>query len=121
MDGVFTGRRIPKHEVAKSAYGRSSTERKSLQDQFLLAAIASRLDVDIYLKNESVRRGQIADYDNWSVLLYSEGKQYLLFKSGIMGIIPTGSLVLEGETFPFLPTRVAEADSPGYSYGHGMM
>ena len=116
-------KRISKAEFPGTKYPyRKDMEKQSLQDRFLTATIDSEAEVDIYLKNESVRRGQLIAYDNWSVLLYSEGKQYLLFKSAIMSIIPNKNLQLESDRqLPYAHTRVAEPPGPAYNYVPGYM
>lgn len=89
MEAVYSGRHVKKGgEVRYKKPNPSFGEFHNLQDEFLAAAINQEVDVDIFLRNESVRQGKLLAYDNWSVLLASSGKQYLLFKSAIMGIIP---------------------------------
>lgn len=64
----------------------------SLQDAFFEAAIQGSVEVEIFMKNESVRKGYIAAYDNWCVLVWDGKQQYLVFKSGIMSIRPSENL-----------------------------
>ncbi len=60
----------------------------STQDIFLCDCIKNKVRVDILMKNDSLRTGRIESYDNWSLLLSYEDKKCLLFKSGIIAIIP---------------------------------
>ena len=69
-----------------------SNNKISLQDAFFEAAIQGSVEVEIFMKNESVRKGYIVAYDNWCVLVWDGQQQYLVFKSGIMSIRPAENL-----------------------------
>lgn len=120
MERQVQGKRIPRRDLVRESYTNHAGDRRSLQDQFLSTAVESETECDIYLKNESVRRGRIAAYDNWSVLLYADGKQYLLFKSSIMSIIPATTLVIQTDPYVRGQNRIAESGSH-YMYDSGLM
>lgn len=73
----------------------SSRGRYNLQDQFLAELASKQTHCDIMLRNEASLRGKIIDYDNWSLLVQKEEKSYLIFKSGIMALIPLEDVVYE--------------------------
>ncbi len=56
------------------------------QDYYLGQCVRDALLVDILMKNDSIRKGRIESFDNWSLLVSYEGRQCLLFKSGVMAI-----------------------------------
>ncbi len=113
MDNSFIGRRISRADYRMD---HRSDKRKSLQDEFLTQCIMEEIEVDIFLRNESVRAGKVLAYDNWSVLISdSQSKQYLMFKSAIMGIIPK-TYVLFDENLPSQYTKVADTKSTYYKY-----
>lgn len=77
----FTSYR-PAYHARKNDYG------NSLQARFLRHCIYEQLEVDVYLHNDDVRHGRIAEYDNWSIVLKEADQRYLLFKTGIIAILP---------------------------------
>lgn len=109
-----TGRRLNKQFVRQRE--RNMGLRKSLQDEFLNRLIEEEVQVDLFLRNESVRSGQILAYDNWSVLVLAQDKQYLFFKASIMGIIPERPIEIDlGHREP--PYDLVSESSERY-YGH---
>lgn len=114
MDKAYSAKRISRSEYRPPS--RIDSRRKSLQDEFLSQCIVQEINVDIFLRNESIRTGRVIDYDNWSVLIETEEKQYLLFKSAIMGIIPQHYLLIENAKDPSYQ-RVAEEHS-AYNFYH---
>lgn len=121
MEQIFRGRTLTR-EAAQENLPKNSGGA-SLQDRFLAGAVRARATLDVYMKNESLRRGRIVDYDNWSILLISDSKQYLLFKSSIMGIIPLAPLRVEGipDSVPgpsgTLYAKVSDSGPEPYFYG----
>lgn len=113
-------KRIEKGSTDRSKRERAETE--SLQDRFLSCVKENKTTLDVYLKNESIRRGKILDYDNWTILLLSDGKYYLLFKSAVMGIIPIENISLRGIPEPqkspaaAYAARVADGGHEPYYY-----
>ena len=74
-------------------------------------------ECDLMLRNEASLRGKVIDFDNWSLLLEREGKHYLIFKSGIMALIP-----LEDVNYTpsenFASGRVVAEKQANYGYGY---
>ena len=57
--------------------------RSALQDQFLNA-----VPVTLFLVNGFQQRGVVRSFDGFTLLLLSEGKQYLIYKHAISTIVP---------------------------------
>ena len=62
--------------------------RSALQDQFLNALRVQRVPVTLFLVNGFQQRGVVSSFDGFTLLLLSEGKQYLLYKHAISTIVP---------------------------------
>jgi host factor-I protein len=60
----------------------------NLQDTFLNRARAAKLSVTVFLVNGFQLRGLVTGFDNFTVVLDSEGKQQLIYKHAISTIIP---------------------------------
>ena len=59
----------------------------STQDVFLRRAIRTGEKQILTLKHNVTLTGSIISYDNWSLLIRSEGKERLIFKSAISDIM----------------------------------
>lgn len=131
MDGMWTSRkynaktrRIEGSQLKKSNQTPAAERASSaaLQDRFMAAMKNEKATLDVYLKNESIRRGRLLDYDNWTILLYADEKYYLLFKSAIMSIIPLQEVMIEGipqpdkSPLPAYAERVADGGHEPYYY-----
>ena len=62
--------------------------RSALQDQFLNALRVQRVPVTLFLVNGFQQRGVVSSFDGFTLLLLSEGKQYLIYKPAISTIVP---------------------------------
>lgn len=62
--------------------------RSALQDQFLNALRVRRVPVTLFLVNGFQQRGVVSSFDGFTLLLLSEGKQYLIYKHAISTIVP---------------------------------
>lgn len=67
---------------------------QNLQDIFLNQARISKQHVTIFLVNGFQLRGTVTGFDNFTVVLDSEGKQQLIYKHAISTVIPTKSINL---------------------------
>jgi len=74
-----------------------STKQYNLQDIFLNSARTSKQIVTIFLVNGFQLRGTVQGFDNFTVVLDSEGKQQLIYKHAISTIIPTRSVNFAAE------------------------
>lgn len=61
----------------------------NLQDVFLNQARKEKILVTMYLTNGFQFKGVVKGFDNFTVILDSEGRQSLVYKSAISTIIPS--------------------------------
>lgn len=71
------------------------TRPENLQDRFLNQARKDRIPVTLFLMNGFQLRGTIQSYDQFAVLVLSDGRQNLIYKHAISTIQP-GLPVKEG-------------------------
>ena len=64
------------------------TKPENLQDRFLNQARKERTTLTLFLMNGFQLRGTIISFDQFVVLVYSEGKQNLIYKHAISTIPP---------------------------------
>ncbi|MDI9472556.1 MAG: RNA chaperone Hfq [Tissierellia bacterium] len=67
------------------------------QDNFLNTARKEKITVTIFLISGYQIRGQVKGFDNFTILIDSEGTQQLIYKHAISTLIPSRSLRLQGE------------------------
>lgn len=67
----------------------------NLQDVFLNKARRDKIVISIFLVNGYQLKGEVHGFDNYTVILNSEGKQQLIYKHAISTIIPAKSIDLE--------------------------
>ena len=60
----------------------------NLQDLFLLRARRTRANVTVFLVNGYQIRGRITGFDAFVVVVFSEGKQQVIYKHAISTVIP---------------------------------
>lgn len=65
---------------------------ENLQDRFLNQARKDRTMLTLFLMNGFQMRGTIVSFDQFAVLLLSEGKQNLIYKHAISTIQPAEAL-----------------------------
>ncbi len=69
----------------------------NLQDVFLNQVRKDKTPVTIYLTNGFQFKGSVKGFDNFTVILESDGKQNLVYKHAISTIIPARPVsILEG-------------------------
>ena len=68
-----------------------------IQDLFLSRARRSRVNVTMFLMNGFQMRGVIAGFDQFVVVLVSDGKQQVIYKHAISTIAPERPISLEEE------------------------
>lgn len=66
----------------------------NLQDVVLNQARKERIQVIIYLTNGFQFRGIVKGFDNFTVLLDSEGRQNLVYKHAISTVIPSKPITI---------------------------
>lgn len=63
-------------------------QTNNLQDIFLNNARKNKVPVSIYLTNGFLLKGYVKGFDNFTVILDSDGKQMLVYKHAITTITP---------------------------------
>ncbi|KGX88359.1 RNA chaperone Hfq [Pontibacillus litoralis] len=67
----------------------------NIQDQFLNQLRKDHVQVTVFLTNGFQLRGVVKAFDNFTVLLETDGKQQLLFKHAISTFAPVKAITLE--------------------------
>ncbi len=75
----------------------SQMKKCNLQDLMLSKLRRTRAHVTMFLMNGFQIRGQIGGFDPFVVILYSDGKQQMVYKHAISTIVPERPVSLEGE------------------------
>lgn len=73
------------------------TRRRNLQDLLLSRLRRSRTGVTVFLVNGFQIRGEIRGFDAFVVLIYSEGRQQMVYKHAISTIAPEKPVSLEDD------------------------
>ncbi len=73
----------------------------NFQDSFLCQARRERMPLTVFLMNGFQMRGVVDGFDNFTVVLSSEGKQQLIYKHAISTMVPARALSFQGGTAPF--------------------
>ncbi|QDP40260.1 RNA chaperone Hfq [Radiobacillus deserti] len=68
-----------------------------IQDQYLNQLRKERIQVTVFLTNGFQLRGLVKAFDNFTVLLETDGKQQLIFKHAISTFAPAKNVTLEKE------------------------
>lgn len=61
----------------------------NLQDVFLNKARKENISITIFLVNGFQLKGNVKGFDNYTIILDSEGKQQLIYKHAVSTIVPT--------------------------------
>ncbi|GAA0611862.1 RNA chaperone Hfq [Virgibacillus siamensis] len=69
----------------------------NIQDQFLNQLRKGHVSVTVFLTNGFQLRGIVKAFDNFTVLLETDGKQQLLFKHAISTFAPVKNVSIEKE------------------------
>lgn len=64
----------------------------NLQDVFLNRARKENVSITIYLINGYQLKGTVKGFDNYTIILDSEGKQQMIYKHAISTIIPSNPI-----------------------------
>jgi host factor-I protein len=70
---------------------------QNLQDLFLNQARRDRLTVTVFLMNGFQMKGVVRSFDNFTVVLDSDGKQQMIYKHAISTIVPPRPIPLKQE------------------------
>ncbi|MFZ4454234.1 RNA chaperone Hfq [Salibacterium aidingense] len=69
----------------------------NIQDQFLNTLRREKIPVTVFLLNGFQLRGQVKAFDNFTVVLDSDGKQQLVYKHAISTFAPQRQISLQVE------------------------
>ncbi|WP_156289137.1 RNA chaperone Hfq [Oceanobacillus salinisoli] len=69
----------------------------NIQDQYLNQLRKNHISVTVILTNGFQLRGIVKAFDNFTVLVETEGKQQLIFKHAISTFAPVKNITLEKE------------------------
>ncbi|KHF38646.1 MULTISPECIES: RNA chaperone Hfq [Bacillaceae] len=69
----------------------------NIQDQFLNQLRKDNISVTVFLTNGFQIRGLIKGFDNFTVILETEGKQQLVYKHAISTFAPQRNVQLKSE------------------------
>lgn len=73
------------------------TQSVNIQDHYLNELRKSHLPVTIFLTNGFQMRGIIKAFDNYTVLLETDGKQNLIYKHVISTFTPSKNINIEND------------------------
>jgi len=68
---------------------KGASRMQNLQDAFLNRTRQDRVPVTVFMTNGFQMRGEIRGFDNFVVLVDSEGKQQMIYKHAISTITPS--------------------------------
>ena len=80
----------------------------NLQETFLNYLQKNNIFVTVFLTNGFQLKGLIKSYDNFTILLESEGKQNLIYKHAISTFAPGKNIPLTGEEVTDISETVVE-------------
>lgn len=67
----------------------------NIQDYYLNQLRKERVAVTVFLTNGFQLRGVVKSFDNFTVLLESDGKQQLIYKHAISTFVPAKNVAVE--------------------------
>ena len=68
------------------------SEAMNLQEAILKESVRDKVPVTMFLMNGFQLRGTVTGYDNFVVVLVSDGKQQMIYKHAISTLAPSKSL-----------------------------
>lgn len=77
--------------------GKTMTKSINLQDTFLNNMRKNNIFVTVFLLNGFQLKGLVKSYDNFTVLLETDGKQQLIYKHAISTFVPSKNIALSEE------------------------
>ena len=73
------------------------SEVMNLQDTILKEVRREKIPVTLFLMNGFQLRGTVSGYDNFVVVLITDGKQQMIYKHAISTLVPIRPLKLGGQ------------------------
>ena len=71
------------------------SHKSNLQEIFLTRARKQNVPVTVFLVNGFQLRGNVTGFDNFTVVLDSDGKQQVIYKHAISTIVPLRAISLQ--------------------------
>ncbi len=71
---------------------------QNYQDTILSAVRRESIPVTIFLTNGFQIRGSIRAFDNYVIIIESDGKQQMVYKHAVSTVVPLKNVVLTGNT-----------------------
>ena len=81
----------------KKKEGILMSEVMNLQDTILKEVRRDKVPVTLFLMNGFQLRGTVSGYDNFVVVLVTDGKQQMIYKHAISTLVPIRPLKLGGQ------------------------
>jgi host factor-I protein len=72
----------------------------NIQDNFLNHLRKENIPVTVYLTNGFQIRGQLRAFDNFTIVIDSEGRQQMVYKHAISTFVPQRAVNLQQEVAP---------------------
>jgi host factor-I protein len=72
----------------------------NIQDNFLNHLRKENIPVTVYLTNGFQIRGQLRAFDNFTIVIDSEGRQQMVYKHAISTFVPQRAVNLQQEVSP---------------------
>ena len=94
------------HQITKECVTMQQTQtavqqrKRNLQDLLLSKLRRSRMGATVFLVNGFQIRGEIRGFDAFVVVIYSEGKQQMVYKHAISTVVPERPLSWEEDPLP---------------------
>ena len=63
--------------------------KNNIQDLLLNSARKEKMEITIYLSNGVPIKGVVVSFDNFTIVVEQQGKQYLIYKHSITTVIPS--------------------------------
>ena len=73
------------------------TKQQNLQDIFLNQARKNGIPLTVFLMNGFQIRGVCTGFDNFTVIMNTDGKQQMIYKHAISTIVPMRAIALDNE------------------------
>jgi host factor-I protein len=74
--------------------------KNNIQDMVLNGARKDKTEITIYLTNGVPLKGRVLSFDNFTVVIESQGKQNLVYKHAISTIILSKNIDFDAEDAP---------------------
>lgn len=89
------------------------SNNRQLQDTVLTTIVRSKTQVSVYLSNGIKLVGQIERFDNYAILLVSNGNWQMIYKHAISTIVPASKIPLQFHAKEKSGTQAPEAPADG--------